>query len=178
MKFAISLLFLLMTACAAPQTPRSTTPAPACPSCPSCPTATCPEQSCPACPAPTPAPQPPAWYCHDLKRPKVPVSGFCRPSLASCEKNRAATGRLKQSKPGPCVVQQTAHCFQIADDTNMSRQFMCAQTAENCARRREWVKQNKLHPDDQISQCGEVANTDGYYPREDEPLNPAADATP
>jgi len=168
---------LLLAACA----PRPTPSPPTKVTCPqaevpavSCPA--CPEVRSPVCPKPPPAPEYPDWYCHDLHRKNRPVSSYCLSTTRACEESRLDFIKHKAGKKvGHCTPQTVAHCFQLTVPYILSRQYLCANTADNCARRRSWYRKNRPSKYQRVSLCEAVRNTDPYYPRDDEPFSQPSD---
>ncbi len=142
-----------------------------------CPVAACPQPNCPACPqlVTRQAPNARDWHCHDMHRPNMPVSGYCRSSPRACESNRQDVIARNVGTPNPCVTQSIAYCFVIVDPITMNRQRACARTLENCKRRRDWLQNNKLEQIDNLGMCAPTANID-RFPFEDErpPTDPRA----
>jgi hypothetical protein len=92
----------------------------------------------------------------------MPVSGICRPSADACEYNRRDLITRKIGKPGPCVTQAVAFCFVMYDPVTMTRQRMCARTAENCEQRREWAADNRDRQTASVGPCLSVSNTERH----------------
>ncbi len=131
----------------------------------------CPQSDCPACPQPDcpvrPEPEARVWHCHDLHRPHMPVSGYCRSSSRACESNRQDIVARNIGKPGPCTTQPIAHCLIVVDPITMNRQRLCARTEENCERRQRWIQRSKAEKSDNVGTCAPTINVD-RFPFEDE----------
>ncbi len=144
--------------------------------CPACATNRCADTSCPDCPACTSPTSPGAsedsrqsgpWYCHDWHRQDMPTSSYCRASERACEYTRQDVMNRKLGTVSPCVAHSTVHCFLVADPATMNRQRLCARTAENCERRRAWVKNHKPDATDNVGTCAPTLNVEPF-PFEDE----------
>jgi hypothetical protein len=155
---------VVLVACTSPPAPSAPEPEttaiyPPYPGCP--PTIVCSQRSCPECPKP-PQPVIEDWYCFDVVRPTMPLSGLCWPSQRSCEYNREDIITRKIGKPGPCVTQRTAYCFVVSDGSTMYRQRLCAREPDNCERRREWAEDNKQVKTRKVGPCEPTLNIDPY----------------
>ena len=61
-----------------------------------------------------------------------------------------------------CTTQAIAYCLQVTNAPVMSRQTLCARTAENCELRKEDVRKNPVLPYEVVSECRPIRNTEDY----------------
>lgn len=160
-------LFALFACTQPAAVPKAVTSSTTCPDCPACPTRVCPTLDCRTCPttdAPKPSTATTDWHCMDIIRSTGSVSGFCYTLAHTCEDTRAEVRRKQLGKPSACVAQRIAHCFETTRAWTMSRQLVCARTAENCEVRRKYLLERPPVAND-ATECRPTLNQDTYESR-------------